>query len=333
MSASSNKQTKNIHLSDLLWDLWCLVSIVGIWPRYIEPNLLSTTRLSIKIANLPTALNQFKILQFSDLHLNSQISASFLKRLARKIRQLSPDLIVFTGDFICCSQLKEKEHLKSFLSSLKAPYGCYASLGNHDYDAYVSVNEAGDYDVREDGASSIKKGLKRLFLQLPLTKTITARARNVPLNEELLALLKQTPFKLLHNISEVIPIKDSALNLCGLGEYTLGRCQPEIAFKNYDPRYPGIVLSHNPDSIALLKDYPGDLLLCGHTHGGEVNLPGIVNALTLMENPELKRGLKTFKDLEKNREKLLYINRGIGSEMPFRWFALPELSLFTLEDA
>lgn len=327
MSTPQLKKTHKMHLSDTLWDLWCLLSIVGIWPRYIEPNLLSTTQLSIKIPHLPAALNQLKILQFSDLHLNPRLSDRFLKRLTDKIRQQSPDLIVFTGDFICCSQLVEKERLKKFLSSLQAPYGCYAVLGNHDYEAYVSVNEAGEYDVREDRASSITKGFKRLFLQTPLTKTITARARRVSLHKELLTLLAQTPFTLLHNSSQIVPIKGSALNICGLGEYTLGRCQPEEAFKTYDQRYPGIVLSHNPDSVSLLSHYPGNLLLCGHTHGGEVNLPGIVNALTLLENPELKRGLKIF------NEKLLYINRGVGSEMPFRWFALPELTLLTLEQA
>ncbi len=320
------KNTPNpTHLSDFLWDLWCVASIIGIWPRFIEPNLLHTTKLNLKIPKLPQALHGIKILQFSDLHLNSNVSDFFLRKLVQKIKKLSPDLIVFTGDFLCYSQMKDKIRLQQLLNSLEAPCGCFAILGNHDYEKSVSINPQGDYDIISKKRSMIKEGFSRLFTTVKLTKVVSPAAKSVGLHQELLDLLQQTPFKLLHNNTAVVPIKGSYLNLCGLGEYICGRCQPEIAFTHYDRRYPGIVLAHNPDSIPLLESFPGDIILCGHTHGGQINIPWMWKKFTLLENMNFKNGL------HKVGTKWVYINRGIGSVMPFRWFARPEILLLSLE--
>lgn len=313
-----------INWPDFLWNIWCIFTVVGIWPRFIEPYILSVKRMMLPISNLPPSLEGLKILQFSDLHLHPRVPNFFLASLIKKINALKPDVIVFTGDFLCYSKIQETERLKNLLKSIKAPYGCYAILGNHDYEQFVSVNEKGEYDVLTKRSSSISLGLKRLFSSICLTKKMTKAASLVQLNKPLVELLKETPFELLHNTTKLIPIKGTYLNLCGLGEYILGRCQPEEAFKSYDRQYPGIVLSHNPDSVPLLINYPGDIILSGHTHGGQVNLPWMWKKFALMENPELLRGLT------KTKNKWIYVNRGIGSVMPFRWFSIPEISFFEL---
>jgi len=240
---------------------------------------------------------------------------------------LKPDLILFTGDFLCNSTLSEPTRLRQFLCSLNAPHGCYAILGNHDYQEYVSLNASGDYDVADNNDSALYKGLCLLFTTPSVTGKSTARVQRIDLHQELVALLKQTPFELLHNENRVIPFKGSFINLCGLGEHTLARCQPHEAFRYYDKRYPGIVLTHNPDSLPSLKEYPGEIVLCGHTHGGQVNIPGLRHKFALAEIPKLRRGLHHLYD------KWVYINRGIGSSMTFRWFSPPELLFLTLEQA
>ncbi len=317
------KQPKScslIHLSDRLWDLWCLCSIIGIWPRWIEPNLLAVTKLTLSLTHLPFDLKEFKILHFSDLHIGKRTSVYFLNKLQRKISAFQPDLIVFTGDFLCNAQFGNKEKLLSFLKNIQAPYGCYAVLGNHDYAQTVYINDQGDYDKNEkEGLSLIYKGLSRLFSTKKFNKKVTLSAQQIPLNRELLDFLKQTPFQLLHNQTVQIKVKDSFLNITGLGEYTLGRCLPEEAFKNYRPDFPGISLLHNPDGFFLLKSYPSDIVLCGHTHGGQIYLPWIWKKFTLLENRHLRHGLFYL------HQKWLYVSRGVGSIMPFRWFSLPEL--------
>ncbi len=315
---------KNRRWADWIWDGWCLFSIIGIWPRFIEPHLLSITRLSLPIANLPAELSGLKILHFSDLHWNGRFSL-FYKKLIRKINRLKPDLIVFTGDFLCRSQLENGEGLKQLLNSLHATSGCFAILGNHDYASFVTVNSQGDYDSEIPSLdSSIGKGFKRLFHPVCLTNQVTLRASQTKMHSGLTNLLMDTPFVLLNNTTKLVSCKGSQINVCGLEEYTLGRFNPDLAFKDYDSNYPGIILSHNPDTLMTLKHYPGDIILSGHTHGGQVNLPGLWKRFTRIEHLLFKRGLKVF------GKKWAYINRGISSIMKFRWFALPEITLITL---
>jgi uncharacterized protein len=317
---------KQIYFSDLLWDCWCIVSIIGIWPRFIEPNLISTTKLNLKIKNLPPSLVGLKVLQFSDIHLNPGISDRFLEKVVDKVKKLEPDVIVFTGDFLCYSKLCDKIRLKKIFNRFSAPYGCYAIFGNHDYQQPVSINSKGEYDIVEDKTSMISKGFYRIFSKIKLAKIVTDRAKAIKTNQELLELIQETPFKILDNECQKVLIKESFLNICGVGEYTLGKCLPSVAFEKYDSHYPGLILAHNPDSVPLLTDFPGDLILCGHTHGGQINLPGLWKKFTLLENKEFKQGL-----FYKNK-KWIYVNRGIGSVMQFRWFAMPEITCVTLED-
>lgn len=312
--------------TEWMWDAWCIVSGIGIWPRYIEPRLLEVNRLVLPIPHLPSEFAGFKILHFSDLHWSDQFSPSLQRKLIRKANALEPDLILFTGDFLCRSKLEKGDGLKKTLGSLKAKIGCFAVLGNHDYERFVTVNVQGDYDVEApSSASNIIKGFKRLFQPVCLTKRVSLQAQQVGLHGELIALLNQTPFQLLNNKTLLVSYKGRCINICGLEEYSLGRFNPEAAFKNYDERYPGIILSHNPDTLEILKHYPGNVVLSGHTHGGQVNLPILWKRFTRIEHLQYKRGLKAL------GKKWAYINRGISSIMKFRWFAAPELTLLTLQ--
>ncbi|MBA2368814.1 MAG: UDP-2,3-diacylglucosamine diphosphatase LpxG [Candidatus Protochlamydia sp.] len=309
-----------------LWEAWCIFSIVGIWPRFIEPKILSITRLSLPIPFLPPILNGFKILQFSDLHWHSNFSKKQKNKIIKKINRLKPDIIVFTGDFICRSKLEDGEGLKKLLNSLEAPAGCFAVLGNHDYDQFVTVNDTGDYDLEKSSSSSdIVKGFKRLFSRLPLTGKVSKNAQMSGWHPELIKLLNETHFQLLANETKQITFNGATINICGLEEYSLGKADLPKVFNNYDSGKIGIVLCHNPDMLKKLSVYPGDLILSGHTHGGQVNLPFLWKKFTKIENLQFKRGLK------KIGSKWAYINRGLGGIMDFRWFSRPELTLITLE--
>lgn len=308
-----------------IWDFWCIISIVGIWPRFIEPNLLRISRLSLKIPHLPVNFNGLKILHFSDLHWSGSESI-VIRKLINQTDKFRPDFIFFTGDFLSCARLHNPMELKILLNRLRSTYGSFAVLGNHDYSHFVTVNVDGDYDLADDTSSSkIIKGLKRLFRPINLTKRVTPRAQAIPRHEALMDLLRETSFRVLDNTVELVSCRGSRINVCGLGEYSLGQCKPEVAFRDYDCNYPGVILSHNPDSLEILKNYPGSLVLAGHTHGGQINLPGLWKRFTYAEHPEFKRGLKKF------GEKWAYINRGISSLIKFRWFSAPELTLITLK--
>lgn len=307
-----------------LWDLWCIASVVGIWPRFIEPRLLLTSYHSIPIGQLPRELEGLKIVQISDLHLSPYVSQSFLDRCTKRIQSLQPDLIVFTGDVLSYSMLTEPDRLKAFLSTLQAPLGTYAIFGNHDYAEYVSLGKDGRFRKVQSHLPAIMRGLARLFAMKDTGEEGAIVRSPIGELDELKALLAASGVHLLHNETIQIGKKGALINLTGLGDYMTGHCQPAQAFSHYDPRYPGIVLSHNPDSYDMLEHYPGDLLLFGHTHGGQVNLPYIWKRVTPIKNKLFKSGLFHIDN------RYLYVNRGLGATFPFRWFAPPEIAVLEL---
>lgn len=313
--------------SEYFWEAWCIASVIGIWPRHIEPRLLKTTHLSLPIAKLSSNLDGLKILHFSDLHWNKHFSNYLKNKITRKAKSFDPDLIFFTGDFLCRANLEHPIELKNFLRSLSAKIGCFAVLGNHDFQSFISVNKNGDYDIENNQTgSTLLKGFGRLFSNTILTGKITKRAQEVSNHQELLSLLNETPFKVLNNTHMLISCRNEWINICGLGEYSSGRFNPNEVFKNFDSQYLGIILSHNPDTFDVLKQFPGELILSGHTHGGQINLPFMWKKFTLIKNQEYKKGLKKI-----GSDKWGYINRGISSVMKFRWFAPPELTFITLK--
>jgi len=309
---------------DRLWDVACVASIIGIWPRFVEPNLLRTTALRVPLKHLPKQLNGLRIVQFSDLHLNSRMSKKFLAKILKRIQKLSPDIVVFTGDFLCYSQLDDAQRLKNFLNQIHAPGGCFAVWGNHDYEQAASINDQGDYDIIDGKTSTLAKGLRRLLPSSEVTGKITNRLASVCEHQKLRELLDQTPFQLLNNNTLTVQLCGAAINLCGVGEHMLGKCHPDLTFRFYNEKYPGIVLAHNPDCIPILKQFPGDVILCGHTHGAQVNLPWMWKRFMSLENLKFKRGVFQLKD------KWIYINRGVASAMPFRWLSIPEILVLTL---
>lgn len=319
-------KTSNTSSHKLL-DAFCIASIIGIWPRYCEPKLLSTNYVTLKIKDLPAELEGLRILQFSDLHMNSEMSDKFLAKVHRKAAKFDADINVFSGDFLCRSQMDPscKERLIHFLNDFpKARYGSFAVLGNHDYAEFVSVDKQGEYAVASSESSLVANGFSKVFSRTKTPKAMKLEVHNVPLHNDLLQAIAKTPFRLLHNVCATVPIKGSAINVVGLGEYSLGRFDPENAFRLWDERFPGIIITHNPDCAPYLVDFPGSVVLSGHTHGGQINLPFIGKKFLCMENPSLKKGMIHTSN------KWLYVNKGLGNLMPLRFFATPELLCLTL---
>lgn len=285
------------------------LSLIGIWPRFIEPAWLQITRHSFAIKDLPSAFHNFTILHLSDIHF-SQKPSSALGRAARLVETLKPDCIILTGDFLCYSQLPNSKELAEFLSSFKAPFGSYAVLGNHDYSAYVSFGTEGKSIVLDKSLSLLSR-----FKKAPVPP-------DLPPHEELLFLLSQSPFTLLRNETIQLHKEGASLNITGLGDWFALDSKPDRAFQTWDPKSPGLVLCHNPMSAEDLLSYPGDLILAGHTHGSQINIPLFRDLL--LQKKEFRRGVIPIGN------KKLFISRGLGSHIHFRLFSRPEISLLTL---
>jgi uncharacterized protein len=142
-----------------------------------------------------------------------------------------------------------------------------------------------------------------------------------------------------------------ALAVVGLSDYWWKHFNPQPVMDLIPGSTPRIVLSHNPDSAKPLSQFRVDLQLSGHTHGGQVVLPGlgpIVKGMRTIRKRSSKPIRRQWSRLTKNCDKIvqywewseglhavgdntLYVNRGLGTHWPGRLFCPPEVSLLTLE--
>lgn len=318
------KLLSKLKNASFYWDLFFISSIAGIWPRFIEPKLLFSTRIPLKISSWPSELEGIRVIQISDLHFSDALTDRFLRKIEKRVRAEKPHLILFTGDFICRSKLHNSTRLREFLNSLKASHGHYAVLGNHDYSHYVSINQAGDYDVLEEESTQLNRGIKRFFKKPVLTSKCTDSVKRLTSHAELTQLLKDCKIEVLQNESRNVIINNHSLTIVGLGEHMLNQANPAKAFLSCDPSLPTIAMVHNPDAIPNLSSYSCDLILAGHTHGGQVNLPWLWDKICILENPRYKKGL-----LRENG-KWIYVSRGIAGVTPLRFFSPPEITTFTI---
>ncbi|MEH2299547.1 MAG: metallophosphoesterase [Nostoc sp.] len=140
------------------------------------------------------------------------------------------------------------------------------------------------------------------------------------------------------------------LPLVGLADSWSGEFHPALVMNQLNPDTPCIVLSHNPDTAEILQAWRVDLQLSGHTHGGQIVIPGIGPATLFYEKvvkkiPKKVRRLVPFLEINvsvvshwewaqgfhrlgKNQ---LYVNRGLGTYLPGRLFCRPEVTIITLE--
>ncbi|WP_317845700.1 metallophosphoesterase [Bacillus sp. S3] len=111
-----------------------------IYAHRIEPSLLDIQKRQIKHRLIPKSFDGITMVQFSDTHLGFQYNLDQFKKLAAKINNLKPDIILFTGDLLDePNKFTEMNKLMTILETLQAPLGKYCIFGNHDHGGYGSA--------------------------------------------------------------------------------------------------------------------------------------------------------------------------------------------------
>ncbi|TVP63683.1 MAG: metallophosphoesterase [Nodularia sp. (in: Bacteria)] len=140
--------------------------------------------------------------------------------------------------------------------------------------------------------------------------------------------------------------------LVGLADRYSREFNPKLVMNQLDPEIPRIVLSHNPDTAELLQEWRVDLQLSGHTHGGQIVIPGLGPILVFYKKIVQSIPMKVryrFPFLQKNYfiihhwewaqglhqvgNNQLYVNRGLGTYLPGRLFCTPEVTEIILQRA
>ena len=140
------------------------------------------------------------------------------------------------------------------------------------------------------------------------------------------------------------------LAIAGLPDFWSREFNPAPVMEQIDPNTPRIVLSHNPDSAEILQQWRVDLQLSGHTHGGQIVIPGVGSVPTWIYNsrdkipeflwpwipflkgkwPKVVRHWEWAQGLHQVGKNYLYVNRGLGTFPPGRWNCPPEVTAITL---
>lgn len=258
----------------------------------IERHWIEVIQIDIHLPNLPAAFDGMRIAQLSDIHLDEYSEPFFVHHAIEKINRMAPDAVFLTGDYVSDGPLGKPYAIGAAwrCAGLLRELQCrrvYAILGNHDL--MIGARE--------------------------VTAALTASGIPVLVNE-------------------CLPMERSGgrLWLAGLDDPVKGHPNPELAIpapiRNI-PNEPVIVMCHAPDYADTLLAHPAgkavDLIVSGHTHGGQVRLP-LVGALEL---PSM--GRKYVEGWFRLGGMQLYVNRGIGTVgLPFRLDCPPEITLITL---
>lgn len=144
---------------------------------------------------------------------------------------------------------------------------------------------------------------------------------------EVTGILKNSGFRVLINEQGTVKHKGQEIRIAGVDDMFLGKPDIQKAMQG-DGQYPfTLLLSHAPDFADQASQFPVDLQISGHSHGGQVRLP-FIGALT---TPRYGRKYVQGLNKVKGSDYLVYTNRGIGTtNLPIRFLCRPELTVFTL---
>ena len=256
---------------------------------------------TLEYENLPDGFDGFQITQISDLHCGSFDNTKKVAYGLDLIDKQKSDLVLFTGDMVN-NKANEARPWVEFIAKIKAPYGKFSVLGNHDY---------GDYSDWENEAD---------------------KKQNM---EEMYQIHQDMGFDLLLNESRYIEKNGDRIALVGVENWGAGRFKKagdlEKSIAQIQSEDFKILLSHDPshwEAEVLPHPHPFHLTLSGHTHGFQfgIEIPGWIKWSPIQWQ------YKQWAGIYEEKEQKLNVNRGFGYlAYPGRVGIWPEITVITLK--
>jgi uncharacterized protein len=261
---------------------------------YFENNTLATTNFELSFAELPSSFNNYKILQISDLH--GKEFGKNNKVLISKIKVISPDIIVLTGDLITSNNYNEEVFL-NFIDEIIAICPVYYVTGNHEMFALRSLEPLDgkrtkrDIYILRNEATFIRRGTDSILLMGLDDPQLLYKSDN-----------KQNSITMSNELDKIINKGN------------------RNTFK--------ILLCHRPEQFELYAKYNINLIFAGHAHGGQFRLPLIGGFYVPGQGlfPKYDGGKYVLNNTA------MVVSRGLGNgSIPLRTFNRPEIVVVTLK--
>ena len=306
-TSQESSQTDDLAISRSMFLTWLGIGAGGammstLFYGFSNKYNYNVKHIKIPFDNLPAAFKGFKIVHFSDVHTGSFDNKKAVMKGVQKIIDQQGDLIIFSGDLVN-NRTDEADEYKDVFNKLKAPYGVFSTLGNHDY---------GDYAEWPHQGMSKEQNLKNM----------------IDVHAEL-------GWKLMMNEHTILEKDGEKIALIGIENWGAKARFPKYgkmaeAYAGTE-HYPfKILISHDPShwDAQVRPEYGDvDLTLSGHTHGMQfgVDIPGF-------RWSPVQYVYKEWDGLYVEGKQKLYVNPGYGFiGYPGRVGILPEITVIELD--
>lgn len=262
-------------------------------------------RLKLTIPDLPAPFQGYRIGYLTDLHLGLWVPQSWITEAIETLLREKVDILVLGGDYIFVSD-----------NPLWETTGC---IRNADY---LDMSRA---EMARKAFSDVCALIARYSFSDGIVGVV-GNHENWNSIELFMAAARAHPsLRILVNESHRITRGDSSIELLGVDDFLTGFPSKPPPRGTASTR---ILLSHNPDYVALLLEEEKnafDLALCGHTHGGQVRVPGLMGVVIPVQDPRFMSGLTDI------GTGYVYTSRGLGVVgLPIRVNCPPEITVIEL---
>jgi predicted MPP superfamily phosphohydrolase len=274
------------------------VSIVGLaaggtYACTVEPTWLEVNRHRVVLPRLPPAFAGIRIAHLTDLHHSELLGKKYLEEVFETVMRERPDMIAITGDFIT---------------------GFRGDFADHR-------RRNGDFFLAE-----ICEMLKVLRAPLGVWASLGNHDFWYGAQQVTQFLFERAGVRVLRDENVRIVIEDSQIALVGLTDLWSETIAWDRALSGVGESDCRIAMMHNPDAFDAACAAGLDLVMCGHTHGGQVRIPILGPPILPIKQRRFAEGWFHSGGTR------MYVNRGVGViALPVRFNARPEAAIFELQ--
>lgn len=257
------------------------------WKMYRDTTRVVVENISLPVEDLPEPLHGFKIAHISDIQGDEYTGRKEISGYIRKLNEQNPDLVIFTGDLISYGTDFIEMSAREF-GKAEARHGVYAVVGDHDYWA---------------GTGEVKQALNEAGVSLLEDENI-----RIPVDSSF--------FVVLTGVTEVYSQRSNPETVDSLSRNT--RNAPLKVFASHQV---------NDYLIDSARKHDFDMMLAGHTHGGQIRVPFMG-----MDFSASERETEYVSGLYREESLPIHVNNGLGFTLgPIRYNAPPTVTVIKLQ--